>query len=104
MQVYVGDWDYPHARQFHVSLPQSLANHYKPLPSSEWVVEGVAVLGAADNYNEFVNLAENFLYGVKVADVEGLESANVESAVYQDYYRSQLSPRRLISFTTVISG
>lgn len=81
-----------------------MANHYKPLASSEWVTGGVAVLCAADNNDEFVNFAENLFYGVEVSDVEGLESANVESAVYQDYYRSQFSPCRLISFTTVISG
>jgi hypothetical protein len=45
---------------------EGAADHNEPLTSREGIVDVVAVLGAADDYHEFINFFQNIFYGFEV--------------------------------------
>ena len=72
-------------RQYSVSVRIDLrflegqSDHSDPFPSSERVLASMTVMRASNDYDKLVDLAEDVLYSLEMAEVEWLEPADVEA-------------------------
>ena len=60
-------------------LFQSQSYHRNSFSGREWIVQGVAVLGTAHDNYQLIDSFKNILHRLQMAQVEWLESTNVEA-------------------------
>src|SRR6266566_4903971 len=53
--------------------------HCNSFSGREWIVQGVAVLGTADDNYQLIDSFKNILHRLQMAQVKWLESTNVEA-------------------------